>query len=52
MTQGSPASMTPRARVLVGEGWRESGATRSFMAVSPIDDQVLGTLYQIGRAHV
>jgi NADP-dependent aldehyde dehydrogenase len=42
--------MTPRARVLVGEGWRESGATRSFMAVSPIDDQVLGTLYPISTS--
>ena len=42
--------MTPRARVLVGEGWRESGSTRSFMAVSPIDDQVLGTLYPISTS--
>ncbi len=47
MTNGSPASMTPRAHVLVGTGWRESESTRSFMAVSPIDDQVLTTIYPI-----
>ena len=39
--------MTPRAHVLVGDGWRESASTRSFMAVSPIDDQVLTALYPI-----
>jgi len=42
--------MTPRAHVLVGNGWRESVSTRSFMAVSPIDDQVLTELYPISTA--
>lgn len=42
--------MTPRAHVLIGDGWRESDSTRSFMAVSPIDDQVLTELYPISTA--
>ncbi len=51
MTHGSPASMTPRAHVLVEDGWRESESTRSFMAVSPVDDQVLSELYPISTAN-
>lgn len=51
MTHGSPASMTPRAHVLVGDRWRESESTRSFMAVSPLDDQVLSELFPISTAN-
>ncbi|MEY4534405.1 MAG: hypothetical protein RLZZ246_723, partial [Planctomycetota bacterium] len=28
--------MTPRAQVIIGDGWRDSASTRSFMAVSPL----------------
>ena len=46
----APEAMTPRAQVIIGDGWRDSASTRSFMAVSPLDDQVLPMLYPICTA--
>ncbi|MFN9951741.1 MAG: hypothetical protein ACK55I_01485, partial [bacterium] len=37
--------------MLVGDRWRESESTRSFMAVSPLDDQVLSELFPISTAN-
>lgn len=47
MEHADGSGMTPRVGVLVDGAWRESVATRSFMAVSPLDDDILPGLYPI-----